>query len=248
MPDCQIKRHRVYYELSGAGSPVVLLHHATASSRNWRRQTPALARHFRVLVYDRPGFGRSEGLEPWPHDYHGQDAEDLVALLDRLEIDAAALVGHSDGATIALLTAARYPQRVTCVVAEAPHVFVELPTCPNAIREFLAQLADAPQLRASLERDHGERALQVVQRWADRWLDPAFWTWNISAELPAVQCPVLVVHGAADPYFSVAHSELITGRVAAGQLWVIPGAGHVPHVEAAGPFDQRMVAFLLQHA
>jgi pimeloyl-ACP methyl ester carboxylesterase len=83
----------------------------------------------------------------------------------------------------------------------------------------------------------------VVQRWRDRWCDPSFWSWDVSAELAAVRCPVRVVHGAADPYFSVQHSAMIAAR-AQGELIVLPGLGHSPHSEAPELFAPLLLGFL----
>lgn len=243
MPICQLSRTALDYQQVGAGLDVVLLHHAIGSVRSWRKQLPALAEQFRATAYDRPGFGQSTWLDVWPTDYLDEDVADLIALLDALDIEHAALVGHSDGATIALLAAARHPLRVTRVLAESPHVAVEAPRCPQAIEQFVADLAASPDLQASLARNHGPRAGQVVQRWRDRWCDPAFWAWDVSAELAAVRCPVLVVHGATDPFFSVQHSALIAARTQ-GELTVLPGLGHSPHTEAPDLFAPLLLNFL----
>lgn len=244
MASLTINSHQIYYDLQGRGPRVTLLHHATASSRNWRRLVPSLAGRFQTLVYDRPGFGRSSALADWPLDYLDQDVADLSALFDALSIDQTALVGHSDGAALALLTAARHPQRVRCVVAEAPHVAVEVPRCPDAVRAYAASVRQSPELQAALARDHGEHGLEVMERWARRWLDPAFWRWDVSSELANVACPVLVLHGADDPFFSQDHSAMIARRVANGRLHVLPGCGHVPHNEARTEFLDLVLPFL----
>ena len=197
-----------------------------------------------MLTIDRPGFGRSPDLAPWPFDYLRRDADDLLALLDSLDVEQAALVGHSDGATIALLAAAQSPERITKVVAEAPHVTVEAPRCPDAVFEAMDRIEATPELRSALERDHAERGLQVAQRWADRWLDPAFWSWDERPALASVRCPVLVIHGQEDPFFSLAQSEMIASSVADGTLWVLPDAGHSPHTEEHELYTERVLQFL----
>lgn len=244
MPYANIHDQQLWFEEAGAGEALILLHHGTGSTRSWRHQMPALAAKHQVLAYDRPGFGRSDWLEAWSLDYLDRDVGDLIALLDQLGIDAAGLVGNSDGAAIALMAAARHPGRVQWVVAEAPHVSVELPRCPDAIRQFIADLPEAPQVQKGLAREHGDRAPQVVQRWADRWLDPAFWSWNVAPELASVRCPVLVVHGLHDPYFSLDHSQLIADAVPGSRLSVHPDLGHVPHLEAPQRFNELVLAFL----
>lgn len=248
MPSLSLGPHTLHVEQNGVGEPVLLLHHATASSRNWRKVVPALAERFQVLTYDRPGFGRSSWLADWPLDYIDRDAAELEALLDCLDIGKAALVGHSDGAALALLTASRLPQRVRCVVAEAPHVSVETPRCPEAVSAFAAEVDASPALQEALARDHGSRGVDVIQRWARRWLDPEFWSWDISDALARVSCPVLVIHGADDPYFSLQHSQMIAARLAQGQLHVIDGAGHVPHDEARQQFLALTLDFLEENA
>ncbi len=248
MTHLRVRNHDLYYELIGQGPPVALLHHATASSRTWRRQTAALAERFQVLFYDRPGFGRSSWLPSWHLDYLSDDVADLMELLDGLGIEQTALVGHSDGAAIALMAAARHSARVRCVVAEAPHVFVETSTCPPAVRAYRAEVLASDELQAALTRDHGERGLAVLERWAERWTDPHFAAWDVSRELAAIRCPTLIIHGDADPFFPLAHAELIARSVAKSELWVVPGVGHVPHVEAMEEFNRRVTAFLLEHA
>ena len=168
----------------------------------------------------------------------------MLALLDGLGIEQIALVGHSDGATIALLAAAKQPQRITKVVAEAPHVTVEVPRCPDAVREAMDRIDRTPDLIAALERDHGERALGVARRWADRWQDPAFWNWDERPALASVCCPVLVVQGESDPFFSATQAKLVAGGVAHGTLWMLPGVGHSPHTEAADHYTERILDFL----
>lgn len=243
MAICQLAHTALHFQQAGAGPDVVLLHHATGSVRTWRKQMPLLAETSRATAYDRSGFGQSQWLDTWPLDYLDQDVADLIALLDALDIERAALIGHSDGAAIALLAAARHPGRVAGVLAESPHVAVETPRCPDAITAFMVELAASPDLQASLARNHGPRAGQVVQRWRDRWSDPAFWRWNVAAELAQVVCPVLVVHGLDDPYFSVAHSAMVAQR-SGGELALLPGLGHTPHLEAPQQFAPLMQALL----
>jgi pimeloyl-ACP methyl ester carboxylesterase len=132
------------------------------------------------------------------------------------------------------------------VLAEAPHVSVETPRCPQAVADLARRIDASPDLQAALARDHGNRWPDVVARWVRRWQDPGFWRWDVSGALAQVICPVLVVHGADDPFFSAAHSQRIAGGVANGQLWLLAGAGHAPHLEASEQFVERALAFLQQ--
>jgi len=247
MPFCSLPTAEIYFESHGNGSPVVELHHATGSVRSWRHQTASLAQQHRVIVYDRPGFGRSSERARWSLDYLDQDVAELLALLDVLEIRRAALLGHSDGAAIALLAAARFPERISRVLAEAPHVTAGAPRCPAAVAQLAAELLNSPQGMAAAERVHGARAAAVIERWRDRWCDPAFRAWDVSAELTAVRCPVQVVHGLDDPFFAPEHAQEIA-RLTRGELHLLPGLGHTPHVEAPERFNPLLDFFLAEDA
>src|ERR687894_2826224 len=101
----------LYYETMGAGEPLVLLHAGIADRRMWDRQFEALAERYRVVRFDRRGFGRSP-LTDGPYAHH----EDLRGLLDGLGIERASLVGCSMGGAAAIDFALRYPERVRAMV------------------------------------------------------------------------------------------------------------------------------------
>ncbi|MCS7040854.1 MAG: alpha/beta hydrolase, partial [Anaerolineae bacterium] len=97
----------------------------------------------------------------------------------------------------------------------------------------------------AVARDHGERGQEVVERWWRRWMDPAFRRWDVSACLPLIRCPVLVVHGARDIFFPISHSETIAARIPRSAFRLIPDAGHTPHLETPDVFNDELIAFLV---
>ncbi|MCY8914426.1 alpha/beta hydrolase [Bacillus atrophaeus] len=105
----------LYYEVNGNGHPVVLLHSGGADLRDWTFVTPLLAKHHKVVTFD----GRGTGKSPSPLE-HTNYVEDLLSLLDHLELDKAALIGHSFGGQIATEFALNYPERVSKLVLVAP--------------------------------------------------------------------------------------------------------------------------------
>ena len=210
--------------------PLVLLHEGLGCVATWRDFPAALARAAgrRVLAYSRRGYGRSDrrgrGL---PASYHHDEARDVLPrVLDTAGIDRAALVGHSDGATIALLAAGLRPDRVQALVLEAPHVMVE-DVALTAIAAMRRRY-DTTDLRARLARVH-DHVDEAFRGWSDAWLDPAFRAWDIRAALPAVRCPVLVVQGTEDEYGTGAQVEAVAAGVA-GPVWplLLDGCGHSP--------------------
>jgi pimeloyl-ACP methyl ester carboxylesterase len=160
---------------------------------------------------------------------HREALESLPALLDALAVSDPVLIGHSDGASIALLYAGMSGRPVTGLVLLAPHVFVE----PESITG-VADARDAylkTDLAERMARHHDDAGAAFWQ-WNDVWLSPEFRDWNIEGVLPAIEAPVLVVQGTADPYGTVAQVEAIergvTGRF---EALVLEGCGHAPHLE-----------------
>ncbi|GAB3830472.1 alpha/beta fold hydrolase [Hymenobacter jeollabukensis] len=214
---------------------LVFLHDSLGCIRLWRDFPARLAAATGcpALVYDRRGYGQSAPFDgPARHnDYLADEALVLRQLLDACGIARAILFGHSDGGSIALLAAARYPARVAAVLTEGAHVFVEDLTLAG-IRAAQQQYYGT-NLPERLARYHGSKTDAVFHAWADTWLRPAFRSWNIEAELPRIQCPVLVLQGEADEYGTVAQVEAIARQVSGpAEAVLLPGAAHSPHKEA----------------
>jgi pimeloyl-ACP methyl ester carboxylesterase len=207
---------------------VVVLHEGLGSVSTWRGWPERL--HARcgapVVAYSRAGYGRSPPVPlPRPLDYMQREARDLPRVLDAMGVDEAVLVGHSDGASIAIVCAATSP-RVLGLALIAPHVFVEDVTVASiaaARREY-----EHGSLRERLARHHAN--VDVAFRgWCDAWLDPAFGEWNITEHLPNVRVPVLVVQGDADPYGTLAQVDAIREGVRGPfEAIILAGAAHAP--------------------
>lgn len=240
--------HTIYYEREGAGPAVVLLHHATASHENWRPQVDVLvAAGYTTLAYDREGFGRSQPLPTWSATYHQEGVDELMALLDNLAWDRVALVGHSDGATISLMAAAQHPDRIAAVVAEAPHMWIEPHLLETGFEVFQTTVGASPRFWQAMRRYHGDHAEEVVQRWRQRWLDPAFRHWNVGDCLPQIRCPVFVIHGADDIFFPISHSQAIFERLAHSHFLLLEDVGHTPHLENTPTYNEYLLSFLARY-
>ena len=221
----------LWIEGAGAASPtLVFLHEGLGSIRQWRDFPQQVAREAgcRALVYDRYGYGNSDVLREarvGVEFMHDGALNELPELLENLNIDNPILVGHSDGASIALIYAGTY--QVRGVVALAPHVFVE-DVCVNSIQEAAKQFetGDLPKRLGKYHRN----ARKTFHLWADAWLDPAFRQWNIEEYLPRIRCPLLAIQGEDDEYGSMAQLDAIA-RQAGGpcELLKLPDCGHSPH-------------------
>ncbi|RYZ22888.1 MAG: alpha/beta hydrolase [Chitinophagaceae bacterium] len=214
---------------------IVFLHDSLGSVALWRDfpQQLAAATGCDVLVYDRRGYGRSEafGAGERTTSYLEQEADKLAQLLGHFGIDDALLFGHSDGGSIALIAAAKYPARIRGVVAEAAHIFVEEETLAG-IRAAVSSYRDT-DLRARLTRYHGEKTDVVFRAWTETWLRADFRSWNIWHFLPLITCPVLVIQGTGDEYGTEAQVQGIASGVSGPvEIRLLPGTGHTPHREA----------------
>jgi pimeloyl-ACP methyl ester carboxylesterase len=167
--------------------------------------------------------------------------EVLPALLDALGIPRAALFGHSDGGSIALLAAAALPGRIDAVVAVAPHCFVEPISVESIAQARVAYLES--DLRQRLARYHDD-VDSAFWGWNDVWLDPAFRDWNIEADLGAIRCPVLAVQGEDDEYGTLEQIRAIARRLPKTRLLALANCGHSPHRDQPETLIAEAGAFL----
>ena len=226
---------------------VVFLHEGLGSVAMWKDFPDRFCKEhgFRGLVFSRYGYGRSTRRpldQPLPVTYlHVQAHEALPALLAALDVKHPWLFGHSDGGSIALLYAARFPQAVAGVVAMAPHIFVEDITIAGI--EKARDAWRTTDLHARLARYHDD-AESVFRGWNDAWCDPAFRSWNIEAELPRIACPVLAVQGEGDEYGTLEQINGIARLAPHARALAIADCGHIPHRDQPATLSRETAAFI----
>jgi pimeloyl-ACP methyl ester carboxylesterase len=225
-------RRLEYRRIAGAedGPTLVFLHEGLGSISQWRDFPARIvdATGLPAMIYARYGHGQSEVLQP-PHgvDFmHREALRVLPELLRRLGIARPILIGHSDGASIALIYAGSgHP--LQGLVAMAPHVFVEDISIEGIVAaKRVFESTDLPQKLARHHRD----PLTTFYGWNDVWLAPEFRSWNIESFLPAIKCPLLAIQGHEDEYGSMAQVDAIA-RQAGGPVEVLKldQCGHSPH-------------------
>ncbi len=235
MPFATVAGSRLEYEWSAPAYPgapnLVFLHEGLGSIGLWRDFPARLAAATgaAALVYSRRGYGGSDPLgRPRRVDYMHREALDVLpALLDQLAIAEPILIGHSDGASIALIHAGAQRWPVRGLIIEAPHVFVEDLTVAGiaAARDTYR----ASDLGRRLARYHADPDA-AFWGWNDIWLDPAFRAWNIEEYLSAITAPVLVVQGEDDEYGTPAQLEAIVRGIAGPvETLLLPRCKHAPH-------------------
>ncbi|MEP6608217.1 MAG: alpha/beta hydrolase [Burkholderiaceae bacterium] len=244
----------------GAAPLLVFLHEGLGSVAMWRDWPRMLCRAggFRGLVYSRPGYGHSSPRsrdEKWPVDYmHSQAIDVLPAFLHAVGIDTQSeppwLIGHSDGASIALIHAAAFPQRVAGLVALAPHVFVEdlsIKSIERAREVYVTTDTHTPGLAVKLGRYHRDPD-SAFWGWNDVWLDPAFRAWNIEDWLQSIAKPVLAVQGEDDEYGTMAQLDSITMHVPHAQILTLADCGHSPQRDQPQRVIEATLEFIERHS
>jgi pimeloyl-ACP methyl ester carboxylesterase len=226
----------------------------------------ALATHHRVISVDARGFGESSlrAVEGSSAPYAITDlADDLAALLDALDVPRAALLGMSMGGYTALAFAARHGARLSALVLADTRAAADSPD-GRAKREaalstvhgrggaaYLDGGALAPMLsggasealrasiraRAESRDDSLVAGIEALRDRPDR-----------TAELSAIACPTLVVCGDQDPISPPAEMKRIAQGIRGARYVELPGAGHLAHLEAPGPFTAAVTAFLAEAA
>ncbi len=247
MPYAELSGGPVEYRWTGGAAgpgPLVFLHEGLGCVAMWGRFPDAVARATgrRGVAYSRHGYGGSgPAPEPRPAGYlHDEAARVLPELLDRLSVERPVLIGHSDGASIALLHAAEHP--VAGLVLMAPHVFVEAETLAGIAAARAAYREGG--LARSLNGFHDD-ADTAFRSWTDVWLSPAFRAWNIEGVLARIECPVLLVQGEADQYGTTRQLDAIEAGVAGPvRRLVLPDCGHAPHLEQPRATVDAVAAFL----
>ena len=223
---------------------LVFLHEGLGSVSHWKDfpARVAEATGCPVTVYSRYGSGHSDLLSQ-PHGVrymHEEALQSLPDLLSQLKIENPILVGHSDGASIAIIYAGVH-DRVRGLVLLAPHVLVEdlsLASIAQAKVKF-----ETTNLPEKLARHHQDAA-RTFWGWNNIWLDRAFRSWNIEEYLPRITCPALVIQGLEDQYGTMAQVEAIR-RQSGGPVEVLTleDCRHSPQrdqpekvIEAVGKF------------
>jgi pimeloyl-ACP methyl ester carboxylesterase len=230
---------------------LAFLHEGLGSLSMWKDFPQRLcdAIGCRGLVYSRPGYGQSTPRaadETWAPDFmHRQAHEVLPALLQALDIDTTRdkpwLFGHSDGGSIALLYAARFPERIAGAIVAAPHIKVEDLSIQNIEAARRAYLET--DLRQRLARYHDDPD-SAFWGWNGIWLAPAFRSWSIEAEVAAIHCPLLAVQGIDDEYGTLEQIRGIARLVPQTRLLELARCAHSAHRDQPQALIAAAAAFI----
>ena len=249
--------HLWFTDSGGSGVPVVFVHAATGSSRVWEYQRPVFAsRGYRVITYDRRGYGRSvvDSSGPQP----GTGADDLNALMDYLKIDRFHLVGTAAGGFVAWDFALSYPKRLRSLVVANSIGGVQDPEYQEAMQrlrtpDFLAMSPDMRELGPAyrVSNPSGAERWKELERTArPTSAQPPAQTFRnrvTFALLETISVPTLLMTGDADMYAPPPIMRMFAARVKGSQSFVIPEAGHSGYWEQPEIFNRTVLDFIRRH-
>jgi pimeloyl-ACP methyl ester carboxylesterase len=262
---------RLYYEVYGEGEPLLLVPGLSSSHLGWLEEVPAYSREFKVIVYDPRGTGQSsfpDGVKVTM----ALMADDAVAVLDALGIDAANVYGISLGGAIVQHIALRHPDRVLSLIlgATGPGGTHAVPAEGWAMEALVAAVTQgnaAPP--ETVERFYeamfspsyvAEHRAEVIARFTLREEYPQTLPEASTAQmgataghdtydqLPSIAAPTLVIDGADDPIFPAENSRILAERIPGAELVLLEGARHVYIIEKQTEADAAVLDFLRRHS
>lgn len=271
MPFITVNDTELYYELSGDGTvPLALVHGSWGDHTNWNPVVDGLGRSFRVLAYDRRG--HSQSARPRTQGSLHEDAVDLAALLDALDLGPAHIVGNSGGAAVGLWLAAERPEMVRTLVAHEPPLFGLLADDPslapmmrviderftnvfrllragnfrNAARHFIDTVAFGPGAWDKLAPASQDTLVNNAPTFLDELQDPKIAIVDLEG-LARFDRPTLLTRGEHSPGFFTAVVAKLSEAMPAAEELVFTGAAHVPHVSHAAEFVETIARFIRRH-
>lgn len=231
---------RLWYADFGQGPPVILLHGGLANSNYWGLQVRALAPTYHVIVLDSRGHGRSS-RNAAPIGYDAM-ASDVLALMDYLHLDKAAIVGWSDGAIIGLDITIHHPERVARLYAFAAN------SNPSGVKdvsrsavfsEFTARAATEYAQLSSTPDQFKQFVSEIEQMWATQ---PDF----TAAQLRGIAVPVWIVDADHDEAIKRENTEFMAGEIPNAGLLLQPQVSHFSFLQDPDQFTADLLHFL-QH-
>lgn len=252
---------RLYWTECGSGPPVLLIVGLSFTHEMWFRVVPELAEHYRIILFDNRGMGRSD-VPRGPYTIPLM-ASDAVAVMEAAGVDSAHVIGASMGGMIAQELALRHPRRVRSLMLGS--------TTSRALFGKWPQFAYGRREWRGLSREERERALRqllyadvtpmdrIEEDWRVRcacaWCYKGFFNqlagillWSAYGRLPRIQAPTLVVHGDQDRMVPTENGRVLASRIPGARFQLIRDAGHIMITDQPQECVQAIRAFLAQQA
>lgn len=240
----QLNDIEMYFEIDGAGDPLLLLHGGGGCHEDWiHAGRNHFAQEYKLILPDARGHGRS--TNPERKITHRQCAADTLALLDHLGIEKCKAIGVSMGANILLHVATMQPDRIEAMVVVSGAMYF-----PEQARAIMGQVPVENQPPAEWEKmrkrhKHGDDQIVALWEW-QRGMKDSYDDMNFTASsLAGIKASTLIVFGDRDFLYPVEMAVEMYRAIPHSALWVVPNGGHGPvFLDAAEQFAQTALAFL----
>ncbi|MFZ7110225.1 MAG: alpha/beta fold hydrolase [Desulfatiglandales bacterium] len=252
MPFLKINGRKIYYEDHGEGAPIVLLHHGFGCTKIWKEIYPALLnKGYRVIMYDRRGFGRSEkgddALDFYISDQvRGESVKELATLLKTLHVESLHLVGQCEGGVLAVDFATAYPEQVQTITISSTQCYSVVTMEELNQDKFPRPFQDLdPGLREKLKDWHGEEYAESFfnqfRTYGGEYGKDFF---DIRPLLPDITCPFLVLYPDRSFIFEVEQGVAYYRHLPKGELAVLPACGHNTYEYYPEAYARHVLQFL----
>ena len=260
MPKLQLNSIEHYYEVTGKGEPLLLIHGLGSSTQDWEFQVSHFSTNYKVVSYDVRGHGQTDK----PTDPYSipMFAEDAIELVKALKLDTVHVAGISMGGAIAYQMAVDVPALVKSltVINFTPELLIETFADKKNLwtRQLIVRLLGMRKMGEVLgerlfpKTEHADIREQFADRWANNdkraYLNAmnALVNWSVADRLDEIQCPVLVIASDED-YSPVSDKEVYMDRMKKAELVVIQDARHAVTAEKPDEFNKVLEKFLKQH-
>lgn len=264
MPKTDVNGIELYYEVHGEGEPLLLIMGLAHNSLSWESSLPALSKHFQVIIFDNRGTGRSSSPDT---DYSIEMmADDAIAVLNAVNVEAAHVYGISMGGMIAQRLAIKNPDRVKSLIlgctspggihqvqpeAEVMMTLLSGASVPTTPLE--AAWASVPILFSEdFIANHRDSIADYIDTFVKIPTQPQGFMHQLQAilqhdtyeELEKISVPSLIIHGDADRLLPFGNGKILAERIKDSELYTIPGAGHLFMIEAQGMVEEKIIDFI----
>jgi pimeloyl-ACP methyl ester carboxylesterase len=230
---------KIWYAAFGSGTPVILLHGGLANSNYWGDLVPVLAPHYRTIVMDSRGHGRSSrDAQPYGYDLM---ASDVLALMDFLKIDKAAIVGWSDGAIIGLDIAIHHPERLSKLFAFAAN------SDPSGVKDvnqspvftsFIARARTEYEQLSPTPTEYDSFLASITRMWETQ----PNWTGD---DLAGIKVPTWIVDADHDEAIKRENTLFMADHIPDSGLLIEPQVSHFAFLQDPEQFNVDVLHFLI---
>lgn len=234
---------KLYYEETGKGTPLILMHHFFATTTQWDAYVPELSKKYRVINIDLPGHGRSDYMDTTKVYLHERAAEYIIGLIDQLKLDSVYFMGASSGSFIGNYIATMRPNLVKRLILIGTQIYYS-----KQMRETIIDWWKSGRLIAKdvdFEK-HGKVKAHLLSKqfynFRQLYGDPSF-TPDV---LQAIKAKTLIIHGDND-FAPVSNAWELHQNIPNSHLWIVPQGGHVPlidNIKYKNEYTSRILEFL----